>query len=167
MLRLDLSNAPHWLDLMPDLRVHLTPLTTALMVAARNDAAVTALSEDVSDEERALVFAKAIAKIAILDWEGVGDVDGHTIPVSPEGIDALLDIYPVFEAFQLCYVSKGLLMDAEKNVSAPLPNGSSVGAQATAPPASPPRAASPANPTRVTRASGKRAKTARAKSTGR
>jgi len=147
MLRLDISNAPHWLELMPDLRVQLTPLTTALMVAARNDAAVTALSEDVSDEERALVFAKAIARMAILDWEGVGDVDGHTIPVGPVGIDALLDIYPVFEAFQLRYVSKGLLMDAEKNVSAPSPNGSSVGAQATARPAR------------------KRAKTARVKST--
>jgi len=159
MLRLDLSNTPHWLALMPDLRVQLTPLTTALMVAARNDDVVTALPEEASDEERALSFAKAIARLAILDWEGVGDVDGHTIPVSPEGIDALLDIYPVFEAFQLRYVSKGLLMDAEKNVSAPLPSGSSVGAQATAPPAN------PTNPTRVTRAAGKRAKTARAKST--
>jgi len=154
MLRLDLSNAPHWLELMPDLRVHLTPLTTALMVAARNDDAVTALPEEVSDEERALVFAKAIARIAILDWEGVGDVDGHTIPVNPEGIDALLDIYPVFEVFQLRYVSKGLLIDAEKNVSAPLPSGSSAVAQATA---------QPAHPTRAAR---KRAKTARAKSTG-
>lgn len=150
MLRLDLSNAPHWLELMPELRVHLTPLTTALMVAARNDHGVTALSDKASDEQRALVFAKAIARIAILDWEGVGDVDGHTIPVSPEGIDALLDIYPVFEAFQLRYVSKGLLMDAEKNVSAPLPNGSSAGAQATARPA---------------RAVEKRVKTVRAKST--
>ena len=149
MLRLDLSNAPHWLELLPDLRLHLTPLTTALMVAARNDDAVNALPEEASDEERALAFAKAIARMAILDWEGVGDVDGHTIPVSPEGIDALLNIYPVFEAFQLRYVSKGLLMDAEKNVSAPLPNGSSAGAQATAQPAR------------------KRAKTARAKSTAR
>ena len=149
MLRLDLSNTPHWLDLMPDLRVQLMPLTTALMVAARNDDAVTELPDETSDEERALVFAKAIARIAILDWEGVGDVDGHNIPVSPEGIDALLDIYPIFETFQLRYVSKGLLMDAEKNASAPLPNGSSAGAQATA------------------QRLKKRAKTARAKSTGR
>lgn len=158
MLRLDLSNAPHWLELMPDLRVHLTPLTTALMVAARNDDVVTTLPDEASDEERALVFAKAIARIAILDWEGVGDVDGHTIPVSPEGIDALLDIYPVFEAFQLRYVSKGLLMDAEKNVSAPLLSGSSAGARATA---------QPASPTKTSRAARKPAKTARAKSTGR
>jgi len=56
MLRLDLSNAPHWLELMPDLRVHLTPLTTALMVAARNDDVVTALPDQASDEERALAF---------------------------------------------------------------------------------------------------------------
>jgi hypothetical protein len=167
MLRLDLSNAPHWLDLMPDLRVQLSPLTTALMVAARNDDDVTALSEDVSDEERALVFAKAIARTAILDWEGVGDTEGKPIKPSPEMIDTLLDIYPVFEAFQLRYVSKGLLMDTEKNVSAPLPNGSSAGAQATARPAHPSNPARVANPASPTRATGKRAKTARANSTGR
>ena len=135
MLRLDLSNAPHWLELMPDLRVHLIPLTTALMVAARNDEVVTTLPQEASDEERALAFAKAIARLAVLDWDGVGDVDGNTIPVSPQGIDALLDIYPVFEAFQLRYVCKGLLMDAEKNASAPLPSGSSAGARVTAKPA--------------------------------
>jgi len=33
MLRLDLSNAPHWLELMQGLRVQLSPLTTALMVS--------------------------------------------------------------------------------------------------------------------------------------
>jgi hypothetical protein len=48
-----------------------------------------------------------------------------------------LDIWPIFEAFQSLYVAKGLLLDAEKNASSPLPNGSSVGATATAPPADP------------------------------
>ncbi len=32
----------------------------------------------------------------------------------PTGIDALLDLWPVFEAFQTAYVAKGLLLDAEK-----------------------------------------------------
>ena len=44
----------------------------------RGAAATTA-----SDEERALVLAKAIAGIAIPDWEGVGDADGNPVPVSP------------------------------------------------------------------------------------
>ena len=46
--------------------------------------------------------------------------------------DALLDIWPIFEAFQLTYVSKGLLLEQEKNASALSPNGPSAGASATA-----------------------------------
>ena len=61
--------------------------------------------------------------------------DGNPIDPSPEAIDALLDIWPIFEAFQLTYVSKGLLLEQEKNVSAPLPNGPSAGASDTAKPA--------------------------------
>jgi len=135
MLKLDLSNEPAWLDLGHGVRVHLRPLTTALMVAARSDPAVQDLPENASDEESALAFAKALARVAILDWEGVGDAEGNPIPVSPEVIDALLDLWPIFEAFQTGYVAKGLLLEQEKNVSAPLPTGSSAGARDTARPA--------------------------------
>ncbi len=71
----------------------------------------------------------------MLAWEGVGDADGNAIVPSPEAIDALLDLWPVFEAFQLTYVSKGLLLEQEKNASALSPNGPSAGARATAQPA--------------------------------
>jgi hypothetical protein len=60
----------------------------------------------------------------------------------PAGIDALLEVQPIFEAFQAIYVAKGLLLDAEKNASAPSPSGTSAGATATAQPANPARAAS-------------------------
>ena len=43
MIRLDLSSGPKWLDLGPGLRLHLLPVTTAIMVAARNDPVVEAL----------------------------------------------------------------------------------------------------------------------------
>ena len=135
MLKLNLSNTPTWLDLGHDVRLHLLPLTTALMVAARSDPAIADLSETVSDEESALVFAKALARIAIADWEGVGDETGDPVDVSPAGIDALLDVWPLFEAFQTEYVAGGLLLDAEKNVSSPLPNGPSAGARDTVRPA--------------------------------
>ena len=128
MIHLDLNNEPAWLDLGHGVRLHLHPLTTAMMVASRNDPAVVNLDENVTDEASALVFAKALARNAVLDWEGVGDGDGNTIPVSPEGIDALLDVWPLFEAFQTKYVAKGLVLDQEKNASAPLPTGSSAGA---------------------------------------
>lgn len=135
MLTLDLSNEPRWQDLAPGVRVQLRPLTTALMVATRSDPDVEAVPDGTSDEERALIFAKALARRAVLDWEGVGDADGKVIAPGPEAIDALLNIWPIFEAFQLIYVSKGLLLEQEKNVSAPSPTGSSAGATATARPA--------------------------------
>ena len=68
MLRLDLHREPVWLDLAAGVRVCLAPLTTALMVSARNDPAVEALGGDVAEEDRALVFAKAIARRALLGW---------------------------------------------------------------------------------------------------
>ena len=92
MLTLDLTNAPRWHDLAPGVRVQLRPLTTALMVATRSDPAVEAVPEGASDEERAVVFAKALARRAGLAWEGIGDADGNPIKPSPEAIDALLDV---------------------------------------------------------------------------
>jgi len=132
MLTLDLTNAPRWHDLAPGVRTQLRPLTTALMVATRADPEVESLPDEASDETRAMAFAKALARRAVLDWDGIGDADGNVIDPSPEAIDALLDIWPIFEAFQLTYVSKGLLLEQEKNASAPSPSGNSAGARATA-----------------------------------
>ena len=132
MIRLDLSAAPKWLDLGSGLRLQVLPVTTAIMVAARNDPAVEALSDTASKEEQALVMAKAVARRVLTGWEGVGDAEGKALPVTAEGIDALLSLWPIFEAFNLLYVSRGMLLDAEKNASAPLPTGTSVGATATA-----------------------------------
>ena len=58
-------------------------------------------------------------------------------------IDALLDLWPFAEAFQQLYLGPALLLDAEKNASAPLPTGTSAGALATAQAAS---AAAPSAP---------------------
>ena len=141
MIRLDLSTAPKWLDLGHGLRLHVLPVSTAIMVAARNDPAVEALPEEARQEDMALVMAKAVARRVVTGWEGVGDASGNLVPVTPEGIDALLDIWPVFEAFQAHCLAPHLMLDAEKNASAPLPSGTSAGATPTAEPASPARAA--------------------------
>ena len=134
MIRLNLNATPEWLSLAPGLHLQVAPLTTALMVSARADPAIETLPENASQEQMALTMAKAVARRAVLDWEGVGDDAGDAIQVSPEGIDALLNIWPVFEAFQTQYVARGLMLDAEKNVSAPSPTGPSAAATDTAPP---------------------------------
>jgi hypothetical protein len=143
MIRLNLTAAPKWLDLAPGLRLLVGPLSTALMVSARADPAIEALPEGATQEALALAMAKAVARRAVLDWEGVGDAMGQPTPVTPEGIEALLEIWPVFEAFQTQYVAKGLILDAEKNVSAPSPTGPSAGATDTARPAKLPAPTAP------------------------
>jgi len=135
MIRLNLTAAPQWLELAPGLRLLVAPLTTALMVSARADPAIEAMPDTSTQEELALAMAKAVARRAVLDWEGVGDDAGNIVTVTPEGIDALLEIWPVFEAFQTRYVARGLILDAEQNVSAPSPSGPSAGAIGIAPPA--------------------------------
>jgi len=108
-------------------RLQLLPLTTALMVATRSDPEVQSLEADATNDIRAAVFAAALDRRAVVDWEGVGDEDGTVVPVTPKGIDALLSLWPIFEAFNLHYVSPGMLLDAEKNGSAPSPTAAGTG----------------------------------------
>ena len=139
------------------LKLDIDPDIVALMAAevAAGERAVTAAMRQAGNGLKSAWrtqitgagLAKAVARRAVLDWEGVGDEAGDAVPVSPEGIDALLEIWPVFEAFQTQYVANGLILDAEKNVSAPSPNGPSAGATATARPAHPARAAGASAPT--------------------
>ena len=72
MLTLGLDRTLRWHDLAPSVRVQLCPLTTARMVATRSDPGVEVPSEEASDEERAVAFAKALARRAVLAWEGIG-----------------------------------------------------------------------------------------------
>jgi hypothetical protein len=119
MLRLNLSNEPRWLDLGHGVRLLVEPLTTAIMLAARSDPTIVAAAGDAdssaSNDDLARIVAKAVARIVVKDWEGVGDEDGKLLPLTPEGIDALLELWPIFEAFQTKYIAGALILDAEKN----------------------------------------------------
>ncbi|WP_375697531.1 hypothetical protein [Pseudophaeobacter sp. TrK17] len=125
MLKLSLKSEPSWLDLGHGVRLFVEPLSSAMMLAARSDPAVRALAGDpaqdeggeavVQEEAVAVVVAKALARLVVKDWEGVADETGQPLPITPEGLDALLDIWPIFEAFQTRYVAGAMLLDAEKN----------------------------------------------------
>ena len=122
MLRLRLSTEPEWLDLGHGVRLFVEPLTTAVMLAARSDPAIMAatqnqeIEDSASNDDLARIVAKAVARIVVQDWWGVGDAEGKPLPVTPDGIDALLEIWPIFEAFQTRYIAGALILDAEKNV---------------------------------------------------
>ncbi|SEO15619.1 hypothetical protein SAMN04489859_103923 [Paracoccus alcaliphilus] len=135
MIRLNLSTAPRWIDLLPGLRLEVAPVTTAIMASARSDASLDNLDPDAPKEVLAVAMAKAVARQVVTGWEGVGDDAGDPVGVTPEGIDALLDIWPVFEAFQAEVLGPHLVLDSEKNGSALSPNGTSAGATDTANPA--------------------------------
>lgn len=119
MLRLNLLNEPRWLDLGHGVRLLIEPLTTAIMLAARSDPTIVAAAGDAegvaSYDDLARIVAKAVARIVVKDWEGVGDEDGEQLALTPEGIDALLELWPIFEAFQTKYIAGALILDAEKN----------------------------------------------------
>ena len=150
MLRLDMTRKPAWHDMPGGVRLKLLPITTALMAEARRDPDVVEALQSVppepgdapdtdpalaraTDEAVAIPFAVALARLAIVEWEGVGDAKGAPVEPGPETIPALMDIWPIFEAFQTRYVQKGLLLEQEKNASAPSQPGSGAGARTTAP----------------------------------
>ena len=134
MIRLDLKREPYWLDLAPGVRIRVRPCTTALVMAARASmtTAEPARGRSEDDNARGAALLKALARAAIVDWEGIGDEAGAAIPPSPERIDALLDLYPAFRAFETGYFLPALVLDAEKNACAPAPNGTSAAAPSTA-----------------------------------
>jgi len=153
MLRLDMTRKPTWHDMPGGVRLKLLPITTALMAEARRDPDVLEALQGVppelddaapeadptaaraTDEAVAIPFAVALARLAIVEWEGVGDAKGTPVDPGPETIPALMDIWPIFEAFQTRYVQTVLLLEQEKNASAPSQPGSGAGARTTAGPA--------------------------------
>ena len=122
MLKLNLSNESRWIDLAGGVKIKAKPLTSAMMLAARNNPRVVALAKGrvdentVQDDAVALEVAKIIGGMVIEEWEGVGDATGEPVPVSQDWIDALFDLWPIFEAFQVGVVAGAMLVDAEKNV---------------------------------------------------
>ena len=132
MIRLNLSGAHDWLDLGHGVRLLVAPITTSLMTRAREEPILAELPEEASNNARGIALAKALARVGVDDWEGVLDADGAPAALSPETLDALLEIVPIFEAFQLRYVAPGLHLEQEKNASAPSPSGTSAGASDTA-----------------------------------
>ena len=122
MLKLNLSNESRWIDLAGGVKIKAKPLTSAMMLAARNNPRVVALAKGrvdenvVQDDAVALEVAKIIGGMVIEDWDGVGDAAGEPVPVSQDWIDALFDLWPIFEAFQVDVVAGAMLVDAEKNV---------------------------------------------------
>lgn len=132
MLKLTFAREPVWLDLVPGVRVQVRPATSLVFTAAGESMAWTPIDGLPSESVIRVAFVKAVAKAAILAWEGIGDADGEPLAPSPEAIDALLDLRAVYLAFETQYVAPGLVLDQEKNDCAPALAGISAAGGATA-----------------------------------
>ena len=112
MITLNLKRENHWIDILSDVRLFVRPATTAVVMAAR----AAALKGADAEMDRGAAFVKSLARIAIVDWQGIGDTVGDPAPVTPDNVDALLDLWPVSEAFERLYLAPALLLEQEKNV---------------------------------------------------
>ncbi len=112
MITLNLKREDYWLDLPHGIRLFLRPATTALVMAAR----IEALKETDPDPAlRGTVLLKKLAQLAVIGWEGIGDDAGNPVDVTPEGVEALMDLWPIAEAFERLYLTPALLLEQEKN----------------------------------------------------
>lgn len=79
-----------------------------------------------------VLLSKAVARATIESWEGIEDPDGSDAPVTPDRIDALLDIPAVYDRYTEVYLARWLTVQHEKNGSAPSQTGTSAGVKNTA-----------------------------------
>ena len=129
MIRLNPTAQDRVIDLGGGVELTCAPLTSAIFAAARNDPAViAAVAAGAGPEEATLATIKAVARRVIKDWDGVGDADGNPIDPDPDRIDQLMDIWPLYDAFNAKYCGPALILVTEGNGSAPLRNGISAGA---------------------------------------
>lgn len=116
MLKLATDREPFWLDLSPGVRVQFRPATVTSILVARTAAAdvLRAGGDDVTIKA-GVAFTRSLAHSGIVAWEGIGDAVGEVAEPTPDNIDALLELWPMFDAIDRFYVAPTLIQDAEKN----------------------------------------------------
>lgn len=128
MVRLPISSAPAWIDFGPDVRVLLRPMSSAIYQAAVSDPAVQDALQLREPFEFAAAVAKAVMRRAVVEWQGVGDMDGNPVPPEAAWVSALLDHRVYRDAFDDLYLGPWLMVGDEKKGLSPVPDGTSGGA---------------------------------------
>ena len=157
MIRLKIQKEPYWLELGYGVKVKVKPCTSAVFYEAKaymnsklaelakvykanKDAGIT--NETASDIEnpvkrealadKFLLIGLGIA--GILEWDGVMEADeDKSAPLTENKIDELFsNFWAVAENFRSQYCGLREVLEAEKNVSTPAPDGISAMGEATA-----------------------------------
>lgn len=145
MLRLNLKREPYWIDLPAGVRLYIRPLSTAIMSSSQNSAikeigTLRAREKDhstndhlerddaplsIENEETRLglsesLLIKALARSAIIKWEGVLEADGNNIAhVVDKNINDLMDIWFIAQDFWKQYTGSLSMLEYEGNTSEP------------------------------------------------
>lgn len=128
LVHLDLATEDRWTVLIGDFAVLHGPVTSAIMAEAREACLA------VKAEERWAEITKFLARHVIRDWRGVVDeATDLPIPVSPAAVDAVIDIYPIFLAFNAKVIDARIRIDREKKDLPTLQSGTSGSEPAIAP----------------------------------
>ena len=114
MIRLDLKREPYWLDLPYGVRLHVRPVTTAFIMAARVQT-LRGANETDDEATRSAALIKSLAVLAVIEWEGVGDAEGNPVAITPDAVAAFMDLWPMANAFERLYLTPALLLEQEKN----------------------------------------------------
>ena len=76
---------------------------------------------DAKEGFRQLLFAQALARAAIISWEGVLAEDGSPAPVTPAAINELMLVHAFAESFVIRYTARIIRALDEGNASRPSP----------------------------------------------
>ncbi|WP_242095419.1 hypothetical protein [Sphingomonas sp. CROZ-RG-20F-R02-07] len=107
----------------PAVEVRFSPITIAGVRAARR-AVAASLQIDADDLEMAGdAMSRELIRRGILEWRGIGDDEGNTVPVTPETIEAFVADPRTFEPADRLYVMPFVRADMEGNVSSASPSG--------------------------------------------
>jgi hypothetical protein len=129
MLTLSIPTEPTWIDLPQEVRLRIRPITTAVVAAAQSASLreAEALRDtgdpgglDLADPDvaKGLGFAlmvKALARYAVLEWEGVGNASGEPLPCSPENVARLMDLDEMATAVWRAAFARVAAVSAEGN----------------------------------------------------
>jgi len=149
MIRLNLPTEPYWLDLPLGVRLKVRPLDTAVYEACRYRAAREArriieerketgkgslVDEDDADGLATFLVTAALARAAIMEWQGVEDAEGKGVaPVNDTTVSDLMRVPLIASEFRRRILEPYEALVAEGNAFGPTPNGASAEASTTAP----------------------------------
>lgn len=131
---------PRWVDMPRGVRLRVTPVTTAVMMAAKTGArqAVECLDEARRGDAALLTgmgfqaLLEALAGYAVDAWENVQDASGAALPCSREALALLMRHEDMAEAFFRAVVMPAEAVAAEGNASGPAQPGTSARGRNTA-----------------------------------